>query len=35
VLGTWRAYTVFRGTKVAAPSSSRYVRWRVIEPLAD
>lgn len=34
VIGTWRAYAVFRGTRTAAPSDSTHVRWRVTEPLA-
>lgn len=31
--GTWRVYAVFRGTRVASPSSSRHVRIRVTAPL--
>ena len=32
-IGTWRVYAVFRGTRIASPSSSRHVRIRVTSPL--
>jgi len=32
-VGTWRVYAVFRGTRVASPSSSRHAHIRVTAPL--